>query len=182
MKKIFQAGLLIGALSLVILAACGGGGGGGGAPQPKQPTTAVLTLTTALIGALPADTIVAGYDVWVTLPEGVTVRSIANPPQTDTGVVTPTDASTSVTAVYQPASGGNPARVHIIAATANANGFAPGAFSDVHCNITAGSYPQASSFPQPTFEASFFDIVSQSTNTTLVSGQVLSMTATAVVN
>jgi hypothetical protein len=179
MKRTFQTSLLIGALSLIVIAACGGGGGGG-ASQPKQPTTAVLTLRTTLTGTLPADTIVAGYDIWITLPEGVTVRSTANPPQTDNGVVTPTDASTSVTAVYQPASGGTPAKVHIVAA--NANGFASGAFSDVHCNITAGYFPQASSFPQPTFEASFFDVVSQSTNTTLVSGQILSMTAAAVVN
>jgi hypothetical protein len=181
MKRTSRTGLLISALSLVVLAACGGGGGGG-APQPKQPTTAVLTLKTALTGALPANTIVAGYDVWITLPEGVTVRSTASPPQTDNGVITPTDSSTSVTAIYQPASGGTPATVHVIAATANADGFAPGAFSDVHCDITAGSYPQASSFPQPSFEASFFDVVSQSTNTTLVTGQVLSLTTTAVIN
>jgi hypothetical protein len=184
MKKISLSSLLIFAFCITMLSACGGGGGGGGS-TPPQPTTAVLTLSTAVTGTIPSDTTINGYDVTITLPAGVTVKS-TTPPQTDAGVVTTTGsaAGSSMTAVYSAATGTTPGKVRIL--IANGDRYYAGEFSQVNCDIAAGHYPKASDFQQPTFAASGLlhthldypdDIV---TNVDLT-GE-LSLTATAVIN
>jgi hypothetical protein len=182
MKTSSLSGLLIGIFALAALAACSGSGSNNSnVTQAAQQTSAKLKLKTTLINPLPADTIITGYDVLIELPEGVTVKSTISPPMTDPGVVTATEAQSSVNAVYQPAAGNDPGRVHIIIVSPKANGFDPGTFCEVHGNIAPGYKLWPAKFPQPTFEASFFDVISSSTNTTLVTNQVLSLTSTPVI-
>jgi hypothetical protein len=183
MKKISLSSLLIFALALTTLSACGGGGGGGSSsPPPFQPTTAVLTLSTT--GTIPANTIIAGYDVTITLPAGVTVKS-ATPPVIDNGVLVGTvngaAAGISLNAGYSPATGGIPGKVHIIVASSDVNGINAGEFSKVNCDITAGN-PTASVFQQPTFTVSGLDVTDPLHPTTVdLTGQ-LSLTESAVIN
>ena len=132
--------------TLMLFASCGGGGGGGSAPT--QPTTATLKLITSGTG-----TTIYGIDVTVDLPAGVTVKS-ANPPETDSGVVTVSGAALSgslATAVYTPASGTTPGKVHIL--IANAAGFATGEFATLNADIAAGSTPKAADFSLVDFSA-----------------------------
>jgi hypothetical protein len=155
MKKISLSGMLILGLALSTLAACGGGGGADsvGITNPQQ-TKAVLTLSTSVTGAIPSDTTINGYDLTITLPAGVTVKSTTTPPQTDTGVVTSTGsaAGSSITAVYSPATATIPGKVRIL--LANGNGYYAGEFSKVNCDIAAGHYPKTSDFQLSTFAAS----------------------------
>ena len=165
MKKTSLFSMLIFALALITLSACGGGGGGGSSssgsssPPPSQPTTAVLTLSTAVTGTIHAPAVIAGYDVTITLPAGVTVKSTAIPPQTDSGVVIGTvngaAAGTYYVASYTPATG----KVRIVMVSPKGNGFnGAGEFCKVNCDITAGYYPKATDFQQqPTFKASGID-------------------------
>ncbi len=175
MNRISLSNVLIGAVALVVLAHCGGDEGG---ITIVQPTTAVLTLATAVTGALPDDTIINGYDVTISLPAGVTVKSTTAPPQTDEGVVLASGAATdsSIAAVYSEATGTLPARVRIL--ITKADGFSAGEFSTVNCDIAAGHYPTATDFQQPAFEAGGWNTATESTVD--LTGQ-LSMTASAVI-
>jgi hypothetical protein len=184
MKKLSLSSVMICALSLTVLAACGGGGGGGGGVTITQPTTAVLTLSTAVTGTIPATTTINGYDVTISLPAGVTVKATPdsiNPGKlvTDPGVVTDNPAGSYIESVYSAATGTFPGlvKVHVVSAT----GFAAGTFCKVNGDIAAGHYPTASSFAQPTLDdATGYDTISSSTVTTLA-GQ-LSLTSTVVIN
>ena len=166
-------------LAITMLSSCGGGGGGGDGVTIAQPTTAVVTLATTVTSAIPANTVITGYDVTISLPAGVTVKSTTTPPQTDTGVVTATGAAagSQIAAVYSPATSTVAGKVRIV--IANAAGFSSGEFSTVNCDIAAGYYPTQSDFPQPTFVASGFNT---STQTTVDLTGHLSLTATAVIN
>jgi len=166
------------AVALVVLAHCGGGGDGDGITI-VQPTTAVLTLATAVTGALPANTIINGYDVTISLPAGVTVKSTTVPPQTDDGVVTASGAATgsSIVAVYSAATSTLPAKVRIL--IVKDSGFSAGEFGKVNCDIAAGHYPIAADFQQPTFAVGGWNTATSSTVD--LTGQ-LSMTASAVIN
>ena len=175
MKKISLSSLMIFALALTTLSACGGGGGGGGS-TPPQSTPAVLTLSTAVTGAISAPTVITGYDVTITLPAGVTVKS-TTPPQTDAGVVVGTVNGALAGASYSPATG----KVHIIIVSPNGNGFtAAGEFCKVKCDIAAGQHPTAADFQQqPIFTASGLDTAKISTVD--LTGQ-LSLKVTAAIN
>jgi hypothetical protein len=174
MKKISMISLLILGLALAVLVGCGGGGGGGGAFFPvAQPTTAVVTLSTQVTTTLPANTIITGYDVTITLPAGVTVKS-TNPPLTDAGVVTDNPAGSSMDTNYTKAAGAIPGTVRIV--IAKADGYSAGVFSKVNCNVAAGVTVKASDFPH-TFTASGFDTVAVS-NVDITTD----LTLTAVVN
>ena len=180
MKKIALSSLLIFTLCLTMLSACGGGGGGG-TPPPPQPTSAVLTLSTAVTGTIPADTIIAGYDVTIDLPTGVTVKS-SMPPQADASVVTPsgTAVGAGVLAKYTPATGSSPGKLHIMIASTQDSGFTAGEFSKVNVDIASGSHPKATDFQQPTFAAS--GLVTSPTRTTVDLTGELSLTASTVIN
>lgn len=178
MKRVSISILLMLVLAITMLSSCGGGGGGDGVTI-AQPTTAVVTLATTVTSAIPANTVITGYDVTISLPAGVTVKSTTTPPQTDTGVVTATGAAagSQIAAVYSPATSTVAGKVRIV--IANAAGFSSGEFSTVNCDIAAGYYPTQSDFPQPTFVASGFNT---STQTTADLTGHLSLTATAVIN
>ncbi len=182
MKKISLSSLVIFSLALTVLSACGGGGGGGGSTQP-QPTTAVLTLSSAVTGAIPASAVITGYDVTISLPAGVTVKS-TTPPQTDAGVVVGTVNGAAVgtlnAASYLPAAG----KVHILIVSPKGNGFSgAGEFCKVNCDIAAGYHPTAADFQQqPTFKASGLNDPKAATPSTIDLTGKLSMTVTAAIN
>ncbi len=170
MKNISLSSLLIFALNITILAACSGGGGG--SSTPFQPTTAVVTLSTAVTGTIPANTSINGYDITINLPAGVTVKS-----------TTATGAAAGAAII----SSGTTGQVRIV--LANANGFSAGVFSTMNCDIVPGSYPTASDFQQITFSvppnppngggASGWN---SKTSSTVNLTSNLSLTATAVIN
>ncbi len=186
MKKTALSSLMVFALTLTLLAACGSGGSGGGGVTVSQPTTAVLTLSTA--GTIPATTTINAYDVTVTLPAGVTVKSSVNAPLTDDGVVTATTGTASnitILGVYTAATGTFPGKVKISIINFDpitGAGFDPGPFCKVNGNIAAGHYPTASSFVQPTLDdATGTDLSNPSLPSTVVLTGELSLSATAVV-
>ena len=76
MKKTSLSILPIVALGLAMLSACGGASSS--TPQSFQPTTAVLTLSTAATSTIPASTTINGYNVTIPLPAGVTVKTLPN--------------------------------------------------------------------------------------------------------
>ncbi len=151
MKKTSLLMLLTITCALTLFSACGGGGGG--ASGPSQPTTAVLTLSTAVTGTIPAGTSINSYVVTVTLPAGATVKASPdgiNPAKlvTDPGVVTPAgSASGSVfSAIYTAATPTLPGTIKVY--VSSGTGFGPGDFCTINCDISAGSYPSASDFAQ----------------------------------
>ncbi len=153
MKKITLMSLLIFTLSISLLTACGVDSVAP-PPSPTSSSTAVITLSTSVTGNIPGDTTINGYDVTITLPAGVTVKSTSAPPQTDPGVVTSTGsaAGSSMTAVYTPATATIPGNVRIL--MTNQNGYNAGEFSKVKCDITAGYHPKTSDFQQTILKAS----------------------------
>ena len=164
--------MMIFALSLTILTAFSGGGGGSSTPPPFQPTTAVLTLSTAVTSTIPTNTTIHGYDVTINLPAGVTVKST-----TATGSA----AGAAIIAA------GTTGKVRIV--IANASGFSAGTFSTMNCDIAPGSYPTASDFQQPTFNVSpnppgggGASGWNNNTSSTVNLTNNLSLAATAVVN
>ena len=171
MKKTSLSSLFIFALSLTVLTACGGGGGGGSDAPPFQPTTAVITLSTAITGTIP-NTTINGYDVTINLPAGVTIKSAT---------------ATGAASGSQIVSTGTTGNVRIL--IANGSGFSAGQFSTINCSIAAGSYPKASDFQQVAFSvppsipggggASGWN--SKTSSTVNLTGN-MSLTASAVVN
>jgi hypothetical protein len=156
MKKRLLLNLIILVLALTVLPHCGGGGGGGSTGN-SGPTTAVITLSTTLTDVLPVNTIINGYDVTITLPAGVTVKSTdtsSNPQPVDSSVLTATSvaAGSSIAGAYSPAAGGTPGTVKIL--IVNGSGISAGEFCKVTCNIAAGYHPSASDFAQSAFAAS----------------------------
>jgi len=184
MNKISLSSLLIFALTLTVLSDCGGGGGGGGgsAPPQHQSTSAVITLSSAVTGAMPANTIIEGYDVTITLPAGVTVRNTVNPPETDLGVVTASGAALGSYSYGDYSIATNTVRILIVAniTPTNPNGFNAGEFSTVNCEIAAGHFPTASDFQQLT------NIIVSGSNinngSTVDLAPVMSITAAVVLN
>jgi hypothetical protein len=174
MRKLKIFSVLLCVLVLTVFTACSGSDG----ITIPQPTTAVITLATTVVGTMPANTIITGYDVTVSLPQGVTVRSTTAPPQTDAGVVAATGEAVDslVAAVYSAATGTLAGTVHIL--IVKEDGFNAGEFSTVNCDIAAGYYPEPTDFPQPTFAATGFDTNTVS-NVDLSSR--LTLTATAVI-
>ena len=179
MKRISLASLIL-ALGLTVLSACGGSS----APQPPlyQPTTAVLTLSTTVTGTIPAGTTINSYDITLTLPAGVRLKSTSNPPETDAGVVTvigpPATAGSVLSAIYTEATGttGGSVKVQI----ASGSGFTAGDLCKIECNIDQGAHPRTSDFVMPTLnDATGFDTNTSSTVPGL-KGE-LSLTATAVI-
>lgn len=170
-------------LALTVLPHCGGGGGGGGgAVPPARPTTAVLNLSTAIPGGMPANTTITGYDVTITLPAGVTVKTVNSTPpseEVDSSVVVITGAAaavpgSSILAKFIPATGVDPGQVKLV--IVNGDGFDAGAFCKITCNIEAGYAPSKTDFAQPTFAASGYD--SNAGSTVVLTG---AMTITAAV-
>ncbi len=185
MKKRLLLHLIIIVLALTVLPHCGGGGGGGGGDNNNNnsggPTTAVLTLSTTLIGVPPnPSTIITDYDVTITLPAGVTVKS-QTLPVTDSSVLTFTGtaglSATSIIGHYTPAAGGTPGTVEVY--IVNGSGIGTGALCTVTCDIAAGSHPTASDFSQTTNAVG--GLVTSPTNSTVNLNGLIAMTGTVVI-
>jgi hypothetical protein len=156
-------------LAVIALSGCGGGGTtpspaqgtndgsifttGGGIPI-AAPTKGVLKLTTA--GA--AGTI-AGIDMTVNLPAGVTVAADPVTGEVTSGVVAVSGVAArtfgtqnATVAKYAPATDVTPAQLHIV--MANAPGFSPGEFATVQFDLAAGTaLPTADAFTVAGFAA-----------------------------
>lgn len=156
MRKLFL--FLFTLYSAVAIAACGGGGGGNTTDgTTTQKTKAIVTLSTSVTGSIPAGTSILGYDVTITLPAGVTVKSTTNPPATDEGVVTATGEAAGALpiATYTPASGSAAGSVNVLLASGTAVN--AGEFSAITCDIASGSSPAASDFVITKFSATGLD-------------------------
>lgn len=131
-------------MAMLLVTACGGGGdshnGGAG-----SATTAVAKLSAA-----GPTTPVAGLDVTISLPIGVTVKhnadgSVANGVITPSGTVDP--ASFLATATYTPLEGGSGGSLRIqLVSVKNNVGFAVGDYVSITCDILAGYQPTSSQF------------------------------------
>ena len=148
-------------LATIALSGCGGGGSGGATPASDNgsifttgstnplaaPTKGLLKLATA--GA--AGTI-AGIDMTVDLPAGVTVAADPNTGEVTTGAITVSGAAAgtfgtqNVTAAkFTPASTVTPAQLHIV--MANVPGFSVGEFATVQFDLATGTaLPAADAF------------------------------------
>jgi hypothetical protein len=152
-------------LAMIALSGCGGGGTGGTTPEPTQgsnnggvfptggtnplaaPTKGLLKLATA--GA--AGTI-AGIDMTVNLPAGVTVAADPNTGEVTTGAITVSGAAAGTfgtqkvaVARFTPASTVTPAQLHIV--MANVPGFSVGEFATVQFDLATGTaLPAADAF------------------------------------
>ena len=132
-----------------LFAACGGGGGSSASNTPTQATKAIVKLISTGTG-----TTICGIDVTVNLASGVTVRS-TNPPQVDSGVITPSGVAgsgTIATAVYSAATNTQPGKLRVL--LANANGLTTGEFCTVNADIASGATPASGEFSISNFSAS----------------------------
>ncbi len=181
MKKISLRNIVILAFVLSLIEACGGGGGV--SYNPSQPTTAVLTLSTAATGTIPTGTTINSYNVTITLPAGVTVKTMPGSSETATGVVVASGQASgaTTTGVYTSATGTFPGTVKVYIVKVDpitGAGFDPGEFCKVTGNIAPGATISKSDFVQPTLDdASGIDA---SDSTVILTGQ-LSVTGTAVI-
>lgn len=148
MKKYLLTAVMISTAITIVISGCGGGGGGSPTAPTPQPTTAVLKISTN--GTLQTGTKIGGVDVSLSLPAGVTVKSQANPPDTDSGVAAASGAAASdstALATYTPSA----STVRIL--LANSSGFGTGEFVTVNCDISSGSHPTAAGFSLSVFSA-----------------------------
>jgi len=146
MKKTFIFALL--AINL-LLSACGGGGGGNSSGkdtiQTPVLTKAIIKLSTVGL----ANAQIGGVDATLSLPAGVTVKSMYNPPETDAGVVVASGqaaSSSTIIAVSTPASGSSRALVRLIIVNSSQNGISIGEFATITCALTSGVNPTSSDF------------------------------------
>jgi hypothetical protein len=180
MNKNFPRNLVILAFLLSLVAACGGGGGG---VSVSQPTTAILTLSTAVTGTIPAGTTINTYLVTITLPAGVTVKTDPGSSQTAAGVVTASGkASSAYTAgVYTAATGTFPGTVKVSIVKVDpitGAGFDPGEFCKVTGDIAPGVSLSESNFVPPTLDDATGIDATQST--VILTGE-LSVTGTPAI-
>jgi hypothetical protein len=181
MKKISLRNIVILSFVLSLFAACGGGGGVSN--TPSQPTTAVLTLSTAATSTIPASTTINSYNVTITLPAGVTVKTMPGSSETATGVVAASGQASSalIFGTYSAATGTFPGTVKVYIVKVDpitGAGFNPGEFCKVTGNIAPGVTISTSDFVPPTLDdASGIDATK---STVLLTGE-LSLTGTAII-
>ncbi len=178
MKRISLWSLAICLFGLFLVSACGGGGGGSAValPPAAQPV-AIVTLSTAVTGTIPAGTTINGYEVTMTLPADVTCKSAASG-QTDPGVVTVIGqaAGSLATGMYTAASASQRGTVKVT--IVSGPGFGAGAFCTVQCELANGVQPTAADFKPLVLDAAT-GLVSGTTTTNLTSQ--LTVTASVVI-
>ncbi len=177
MKRISLRSLAICLFGLFLVSACGGGGGGSAValPPAAQPV-AIVTMSTAVTGTIPAGTTINGYEVTMTLPADVTCKSTAG--QTDPGVVTVIGqaAGSLATGVYTAATASQ--RGTVTVTIVSGTGFGAGAFCTVQCELANGVQPTAADFKPLVLDAAT-GLVSGTTTTNLTSQ--LTVTASVVI-
>lgn len=130
-------------VAVAILAACGGGGSSSGGDPPAS-RTAVLKLATS--GTPSAQ--LAGIDITVTLPDGVTASvssdgTVAASADAVSGVAAP---GTVLAPVYTQASGATRGTLRLVLASQVTAGFGAGEFATVTLVVAAGASPAPSDF------------------------------------
>jgi len=155
MKKIFILLLML-IMTALVLSGCGESVGGPQAnvvddktTQPAKATVQILTT-----GALPSGTVIGGIDVTVSLAPGVSVKSAANPPETDAGAVAMSGVAASNStflATYSAATGTQSGKVRLL--LGNTGGFGTGEFATINGDIAAGKNPKADDFTITDFSA-----------------------------
>lgn len=147
MKKKLTSLLIILVVAALILSSCGSAtttNTDTNSNTSTQPTQAIVKLSAT--GTLASGALIGGIDITMHLPEGVTIKSITNPPETDNGMVTASGLAVSnsnVVATYTASSN----TVHIL--LANTYGFSTGEFATVICDVAAGSKPTQVDFIAP---------------------------------
>ena len=148
MKKNACTVILLGALT--VLSACGANPATSGNPASGS-SQANIKISTQ--GSLASGTKIGGINVTLNLPPGVTVKASPDSAKptvlvVNAGVVIPSgvDSTANVltTAIYTPASGGEPGSVALT--VVNANGFGIGEFVTITCDLAADIQPAASDF------------------------------------
>lgn len=130
---------------LLYLPACKGSSSDTTPQPPSQPTSAVVKLSTE--GTLPAGKKIGAINVTLTLAPGVTLKSTANPPEPDTGVVTASGVAainSFIAANYTAPTSTLPGQVNV--GLINTGGFNTGEFITVNGDIAAGHNPGAADF------------------------------------
>lgn len=175
MKRISLWSFVIVTTGLSLLSACGGGTSSTEQPPAAAPV-AIVTLSTAVTGTVPADTTINGYEVTMTLPPDVTCKS-GSGGQTDPGVVTASGEAAGALAagLYTAATATQDATVKIT--IASGPGFNAGIFCKVRCALAHGARPAAGDFAPGLDSAT--GLVSGSTTTDLTSQ--LAVTVSSVV-
>ena len=164
---------MMAAIALLTFALYGCGSGDSGGTAGTAPRSAVLKLSSA--GTLTAGTSLAGINMKVQLPAGVTV-SIDSSNAVNAGVVTASGvaAVSSVTIVgYTPASGAVAATLEFLITSNVAGGFGVGEFATVNCVIATGHVPTVGDFILPAADFKPADLLIQP-----VTGLTATLTAT----
>ena len=150
-----------------------GCGSGGTAAAPSGPSSAVLKLSSA--GTLTSGTSLAGINIKIQLPVGVTVSADGSN-AVNAGVVTASGvaAVSSVTIVgYTPASGTAAATLEFLITSNVAGGFGVGEFATVNCVIASGHVPTTGDFILPAADFKQADLLIKP-----VTGLTATLTAT----
>lgn len=146
MRKIFC--YLICSFSILLLSACGGS-----SPQSPTSRTAKAVIKTT---AITADKNVAGIDLMISLPAGVTPPFSTGTNVDSAATVTISSASPDKNkipfAIYTQATATESARLTVSAI--EAAGFTLNDTITIHLNVAAGAYPVDSDFKLLSFEAS----------------------------
>jgi hypothetical protein len=147
-------------ISSLLLSGCSGGGKEAAVTQP-QAAAATFTGGQLKLGAAGTATdLIAGMDLLVNLPAGVTVDANPASGEAASGAVAISGAAAGsnslVVAKYAPAAADTPAKLHIV--VINAAGFSPGEFATVKFNLAAGaSLPALNAFTIASFSAKGLD-------------------------
>lgn len=151
---------LISLFLLVVAALSGCSRGGSDQAADSPPLSASVNATVAASGELKLATagtpsLIAGVDVTVILPAGVSVAADPTTGETAAGAVMISGVAADnslLAAKYTPASGNAPATLHIV--VINAAGFHPGEFATVRFNLAQGtSFPAVGAFVITNFSA-----------------------------
>ena len=156
MKKTALSGLLILMIALVAMSGCGK------KHDDSPSTTATIKILSQGTGTIGAITVTA------VLPAGVTVKATPDSVNTaalvtDPGVVevsgVAVGTNTLATGTYTVATASAPGKVMIsmVSLGTNSNGFGPGEFVTVTCDIATGSSPKAEDFSVSDFIAKDLD-------------------------
>ncbi len=177
MNKILVSGIIV--FVSALLFSCGGGGGSSNSNQNPNtpPTKAIVKLATTIIGTIPSNTTINGYEVTLILPAGVTLKSTSAPPEPDSGVVTASGeaAGAYIVANYTAATSSSEGSVKLVVVSASA--INAGEFTTITCDLAAGSSPSSADFTTTAFKAS--GLVTSPTASTVDLSTELAVSATA---
>jgi hypothetical protein len=157
MRALKLQSLIITILFLAVTALSGCSSGKNGDKTAAAPPLAAATVTAGILklGTAGAPNLIGGIDLTVDLPAGVSVEADPKTGEAATGVVTSLGTASGgnlTVAKYAPASGGTPARLHII--VISAGGFPVGEFAAVRFDLAGGAgLPASDAFALTGFSA-----------------------------